>query len=182
MTPKDIALFAATVAVDGGAGVLHIVKNYTGDVMNFEMAAEMMSGPVERVLVNDDVAVEDALAAQPALRARLAGTEGAIVAQRRSAVRTYREKAPRTDTWCFVQPCDASPYLGTGDACGSGAQKILRDDTRDPFLTASPVPSFEHLAAPGLRTIGIDADSQDQAVVDAAPDAALDTPILWSTE
>jgi dihydroxyacetone kinase-like protein len=54
----------ATKAVNGGAGVIHIVKNYTGDVMNFEMAAEMGKGEdieVETVLTNDDVAVEDSL-------------------------------------------------------------------------------------------------------------------------
>jgi dihydroxyacetone kinase-like protein len=54
----------ATKAVDGGAGVLHIVKNYTGDVMNFDMAAELAKSEdveVESVLTNDDVAVEDSL-------------------------------------------------------------------------------------------------------------------------
>jgi dihydroxyacetone kinase-like protein len=55
---------AATSAVDGGAGVLHIVKNYTGDVMNFEMAAELCQArgiQVESVIINDDVAVRDSL-------------------------------------------------------------------------------------------------------------------------
>jgi dihydroxyacetone kinase-like protein len=50
---------AAAEAVDAGAGVLFVVKNYTGDVMNFEMAAEAIDGPNASVLVNDDVAVED---------------------------------------------------------------------------------------------------------------------------
>ncbi len=58
-SPTPDQMLAAAEAVDGGAGLLLIVKNYEGDVMNFEMAAEMMAGPVERVLVNDDVAVED---------------------------------------------------------------------------------------------------------------------------
>ena len=40
-SPTPDQMFEATKAVDGGAGVLHIVKNYTGDVMNFEMAADM---------------------------------------------------------------------------------------------------------------------------------------------
>jgi dihydroxyacetone kinase-like protein len=50
--------------VDGGAGVLHIVKNYTGDVMNFEMAAELAQGEginVASVTIDDDVAVRDSL-------------------------------------------------------------------------------------------------------------------------
>ena len=59
-TPDQIE--AAIRAVDGGAGVLTIVKNYTGDVMNFEMALELLEDDaieVRSVLVNDDVAVED---------------------------------------------------------------------------------------------------------------------------
>jgi dihydroxyacetone kinase-like protein len=58
-TPDQMAEAAAEV--DTGAGVLYIVKNYEGDVMNFEMAGEMASGAVARVVVNDDVAVEDSL-------------------------------------------------------------------------------------------------------------------------
>jgi phosphoenolpyruvate---glycerone phosphotransferase subunit DhaK len=63
-SPTPDQMMAATKAVDGGAGVLHIVKNYTGDVMNFDMAAELAKGEdteVESVLINDDVAVEDSL-------------------------------------------------------------------------------------------------------------------------
>jgi phosphoenolpyruvate---glycerone phosphotransferase subunit DhaK len=56
-------MLAATKLVDGGAGVLHVVKNYTGDVMNFEMAAEMAAAEtgarVVSVVTDDDVAVED---------------------------------------------------------------------------------------------------------------------------
>ena len=61
-SPVPDQMLAATKAVDGGAGVLHIVKNYTGDVLNFETAAELadMEGiTVKAVVVNDDVAVED---------------------------------------------------------------------------------------------------------------------------
>jgi dihydroxyacetone kinase-like protein len=57
-------MLAATKAVDGGAGVVHIVKNYTGDVMNFKMAAEDAADEgiaVESVLIDDDVAVQDSL-------------------------------------------------------------------------------------------------------------------------
>jgi phosphoenolpyruvate---glycerone phosphotransferase subunit DhaK len=64
-SPVPDQILAATNGVDGGAGVLHIVKNYTGDVMNFEMAAEMAAadGGVEVVAVvtDDDVAVKDSL-------------------------------------------------------------------------------------------------------------------------
>lgn len=63
-SPTPDQVFEAIKAVDGGQGVLLIIKNYTGDVMNFEMAAEMaeMEGiKVEKVIVNDDVAVEGSL-------------------------------------------------------------------------------------------------------------------------
>ena len=63
-SPSPDQMEAATRAVDGGAGVLHIVKNYTGDVMNFEMAAELCQAggiQVESVVINDDVAVQDSL-------------------------------------------------------------------------------------------------------------------------
>ncbi len=58
-SPTPDQMLAAAEAVDAGAGVLFIVKNYEGDVMNFEMAAEMAPGATARVLTNDDVAVEN---------------------------------------------------------------------------------------------------------------------------
>jgi dihydroxyacetone kinase-like protein len=61
-SPVPDQMLEATKNVDGGAGVLHIVKNYTGDVMNFEMAAELADAEgitVESVLIDDDVAVQD---------------------------------------------------------------------------------------------------------------------------
>jgi dihydroxyacetone kinase-like protein len=63
-SPVPDQILAATRAVDGGAGVLYIVKNYSGDVMNFEMAAELAAAEgirVETVVTNDDVAVKDSL-------------------------------------------------------------------------------------------------------------------------
>nr|BBH91339.1 dihydroxyacetone kinase subunit DhaK [Thermosporothrix sp. COM3] len=61
-SPVPDQMLAATKAVNGGAGVLHIVKNYTGDVLNFEMAAELAQAEgieVASVVTNDDVAVQD---------------------------------------------------------------------------------------------------------------------------
>jgi dihydroxyacetone kinase-like protein len=63
-SPVPDQMLEATKAVNGGAGVLHIVKNYTGDVLNFQMAAELASDEdieVVSVVVNDDVAVQDSL-------------------------------------------------------------------------------------------------------------------------
>src|SRR5947207_15127309 len=61
-SPVPDQMMAATKEVDAGAGVLHIVKNYTGDVMNFEMAAEMAAEEagvkVETIVTDDDVAAQ----------------------------------------------------------------------------------------------------------------------------
>lgn len=58
-SPTPDQMVEAATAVDTGAGVLFIVKNYEGDVMNFEMATEMAGRQIETVITNDDVAVED---------------------------------------------------------------------------------------------------------------------------
>ena len=63
-SPVPDQMLIATRAVNGGAGVLHVVKNYTGDVLNFEMAAELAEADgieVASVVTNDDVAVQDSL-------------------------------------------------------------------------------------------------------------------------
>src|SRR4051812_37729596 len=61
-SPTPDQMLECTKAVDGGAGVLHVVKNYTGDVLNFEMAADLAKEEgieVASVITNDDVAVQD---------------------------------------------------------------------------------------------------------------------------
>jgi dihydroxyacetone kinase-like protein len=63
-SPVPDQMLAATKAVDGGAGVIHIVKNYTGDVLNFKMAADEAEEEgikVEAIVIDDDVAVQDSL-------------------------------------------------------------------------------------------------------------------------
>jgi phosphoenolpyruvate---glycerone phosphotransferase subunit DhaK len=64
-SPVPDQMLEATKGVDGGAGVLHIVKNYTGDVMNFDMAAELAAAEtgveVATIVTADDVAVQDSL-------------------------------------------------------------------------------------------------------------------------
>jgi dihydroxyacetone kinase-like protein len=57
-SPTPDQMMAAAAASDTGAGVLYIVKNYEGDVMNFAMAAEMAEGAVDSLITDDDVAVE----------------------------------------------------------------------------------------------------------------------------
>ena len=59
-SPTPEQMLEATKAVNGGAGVFYVVKNYTGDVLNFEMARELAEGiDTDYVVTNDDVAVED---------------------------------------------------------------------------------------------------------------------------
>ena len=60
-SPTPDQMIAAAEAVDTGAGVLFIVKNYEGDVMNFDMAREMAGRDIETVITDDDVAVENSL-------------------------------------------------------------------------------------------------------------------------
>jgi phosphoenolpyruvate---glycerone phosphotransferase subunit DhaK len=63
-SPTPDQMLEATKAVNGGAGVVHIVKNYTGDIMNFEMAADLAKAEgieIESVVIDDDVAVKDSL-------------------------------------------------------------------------------------------------------------------------
>jgi dihydroxyacetone kinase-like protein len=63
-SPTPDQMYECAKAVDGGEGVLFIVKNYTGDVMNFEMAAEMAAAEgimVQNILIDDDAAVKDSL-------------------------------------------------------------------------------------------------------------------------
>jgi dihydroxyacetone kinase-like protein len=74
-SPTPDQVLAAIKAVDGGAGVLLVVKNYTGDIMNFDMAAEMAAAEgieTASVVVNDDVAVENSTWTQG--RRGIAGT------------------------------------------------------------------------------------------------------------
>src|ERR1700730_5947478 len=63
-SPTPDQIYARTKRVDGGSGGVPIVKNYTGDIMNFEMAAELAQADgveVRSVIINDDVAVQDSL-------------------------------------------------------------------------------------------------------------------------
>ncbi|HSW43437.1 MAG TPA: dihydroxyacetone kinase subunit DhaK [Patescibacteria group bacterium] len=79
-SPVPDQMLAATKAVDGGAGVLHIVKNYTGDIMNFELAAEMARAEgieVTSVVIADDVAVKDSL-----YTAGRRGVGGTVIAEK----------------------------------------------------------------------------------------------------
>ena len=61
-SPTPDQMYEAGKAVEAGAGILNLVKNYTGDVMNFEMAADMLMADgikVQNLIIDDDVAVKE---------------------------------------------------------------------------------------------------------------------------
>ena len=92
-SPTPDPILEATKAADRGAGVLHIVKNYTGDVLNFETAAEladMEDIQVSTVIVNDDVAVEDSL--------YTAGRRGCRARRRPGGSHPHRHQGQRPDS------------------------------------------------------------------------------------
>lgn len=101
-SPTPDQVYEAIKAVDGGEGVLLVIKNYTGDIMNFEMAKEMaeMEGiKVESVVVNDDVAVENSL--YTAGRRGIAGTVfvhkiAGAMAQRGATLEEVKRVAQKT--------------------------------------------------------------------------------------
>src|SRR5256714_4532628 len=113
-SPVPDQMLAATKAVGGGAGVIHILKNYTGDVMNFKLAAEDAADEgidVESVLIDDDVAVQDSLytagrrgVGATVLLEKIAGA----AAQRGDDVQAVAGSAPR--------PPERARALGTAPA------------------------------------------------------------------
>src|SRR6202163_784009 len=105
-SPVPDQMLAATKAVDGGAGVVHIVKNYTGDVLNFKMAADDAADEgikVESIVIDDDVAVQDSLytagrrgVGATVLAEKIAGAaaeKGASLADVAATVRRVNERA-----------------------------------------------------------------------------------------
>lgn len=109
-SPVPDQLVEATKGVDGGAGVLYVVKNYTGDVLNFEMAAELSGDEgveVATVLVNDDVAVRDSSTR------RAAGAPGPRCSWRRSPARWRRpaRPSPRWRGWPGRSTSEAGPSV-----------------------------------------------------------------------
>lgn len=104
-SPSPDQMYEAAKAVDGGAGILFLVKNYTGDVMNFQMAADMLIGEgiaVEQVLINDDVAVKDSL-----YTAGRRGVGGTVLIEK--IVGAYAQAgAPLAEVKALAEHCNAN--------------------------------------------------------------------------
>ena len=140
-SPTPDQMLAATQAVDGGAGVLHIVKNYTGDVMNFEMAADLARDEgltVEQVVIDDDVAVKDSLytagrrgVGATVLAEKICGAaaeEGRPLAEVAGLCRTVNERSRSMGvalTSCTT-PMAGKPTFDLGDGRDGGRRRHPR--------------------------------------------------------
>ena len=174
-SPVPDQMLAATKAVNGGAGVLHVVKNYTGDVLNFQMAAELAADEgieVASVVVNDDVAVQDSLytAGRRGVGAtvfveKIAGAlaeEGADLATVTSVAAEVNERSRSFGialTSCTV-PAAGKPTFELGESeieLGIGIHG-------EPGRTRAPLAPARELAGVALDAIDVD--------------IALDAPLL----
>jgi dihydroxyacetone kinase-like protein len=166
-SPVPDQVLAATKAVSGGAGVLHIVKNYTGDVLNFQMAAELAGDEgieVASVVTNDDVAVQDSL--YTAGRRGVGGTvfvekiagalaeQGASLADVAAVAREVNERSRSFGialTSCTV-PAAGKPTFDLADSdieLGIGIHG-------EPGRTRAPLMEARDLAAAALDAINAD--------------------------
>jgi phosphoenolpyruvate---glycerone phosphotransferase subunit DhaK len=166
-SPVPDQILLATRAVNGGAGVLHIVKNYTGDVLNFQMAAELAEDEdieVASVIVNDDVAVEDSLytAGRRGVGAtvfveKIAGAlaeEGADLASVAAVAREVNERSRSFGV--ALSPC-ITPAAGKPTFELGGSEIELGIGIHgEPGRTRGPMRSVRELAAVALDAIGAD--------------------------
>ena len=166
-SPVPDQMLAATRAVSGGAGVLHIVKNYTGDVLNFQLAAELAGDDgieVTQVVVNDDVAVEDSLytagrrgTGATVFVEKIAGAlaeQGADLAATTSVAREVNERSRSFGV--ALSPC-------TVPAAGKPTFELGESDIElgvgihgEPGRTRAPLTDAASLAATALDAIRAD--------------------------
>jgi dihydroxyacetone kinase-like protein len=172
----------ATRKVDGGAGVLHIVKNYSGDVMNFEMAAELASeagSQVESVVIDDDVAVRDSLYTQgrrgvggTVLLEKLAGAkteEGAdlkaVTELSRDVIANVRSMGLAL-TSCIV-PAAGTPTFDLGDDEVEIGIGIHGEPGRERITMESADQLTDRLAGPVIDDLGLNQGEQVLAFVNS---------------
>ena len=165
-SPTPDQMLEATKAVNGGAGVLHIVKNYTGDVLNFEMAAEMaaMEGiEVASVVIDDDVAVQDSTwtagrrgVGATVLAEKICGAaaeEGKSLQDVAELCRKVNNQSRSTGmalTCCGTAPIftvrtgSSSVFIGGMRAAARCQQQQQQPQPKQQPLTLQPVKSFTH--------------------------------------
>ncbi|GAA1864364.1 dihydroxyacetone kinase subunit DhaK [Asanoa iriomotensis] len=175
-SPVPDQLLAATKAVNGGAGVLHIVKNYTGDVLNFQMAAELAGDDglqVESVLVNDDVAVENST-----YTAGRRGTGGTVfvekivgaAAERGADLATCaaigREVNDRSRSFGVALTANVIPATGSpGFELGDNEIEIGVGIHGEPGRARGPMSTAREVAAIALEAIHADMPLDDEVMV-----------------
>ena len=153
-SPVPDQMLLATKAVDGGAGVLHIVKNYTGDVLNFQMAAELAARREHRgrtrCVVNDDVAVQDSL--YTAGRRGTGATvfvekiAGALAEQRQATRSRSPTSAREVNERSAVVRCRAHRVHHTGRPASPASTCPTTRSSSASASTASPVASAARCA------------------------------------
>jgi dihydroxyacetone kinase-like protein len=169
-SPTPDQMLEATKASHGGAGALHIVKNYTGDVLNFEMAADLAKEEgidVEAVVINDDVAVEDStytagrrgvgatvLAEKICGAAAEEGRSLADVAELCRKVNSSARSMGMALTSCTV-PSAGEPTFELGDDEMEIGIGIHGEPGRDRVDLAPAAEIVERLAAPILEDLGL---------------------------
>jgi phosphoenolpyruvate---glycerone phosphotransferase subunit DhaK len=181
-SPTPDQMLEATKAVDGGAGVLHIVKNYTGDVLNFEMAADLAKGEgieAEAVVVNDDVAVQDSLytAGRRGVGATVLAEKicGAAAEEGRSLkevaelcrkVNSQGRSMGMALTSCTV-PSAGEPTFQLGDDEMEIGIGIHGEPGRERVSLAPAAEITERLATPVIDDLGLDDGSEVLAFVNS---------------
>src|SRR6266496_10233 len=179
-SPVPDQMLAATRAVSGGAGVLHVVKNYTGDVLNFEMAAELAEAEgieVASVVTNDDVAVQDSLytagrrgVGVTVLLEKIVGglaQTGAPLNQVAALARKVNEQGRSMGmalTSCTV-PAAGKPTFDLGEDEMEIGIGIHGEPGRSRVKLASAAEIVEMLAAPIMEDLGLKAGEQVLAMV-----------------
>jgi len=166
-SPVPDQMLLATKAVNGGAGVLHIVKNYTGDVLNFQMAAELADDEdieVASVIVNDDVAVEDSLytagrrgVGATVFMEKIAGALAEQGAGLASVAAVAREVNERSRSFGVALSSCATPAAGKPTfELGDSEIELGIGIHGEPGRTRGPMRSARELAAIALDAIGAD--------------------------
>jgi dihydroxyacetone kinase-like protein len=166
-SPVPDQVLAATKAASGGAGVLHVVKNYTGDVLNFQMAAELAQDEgidVAAVIVNDDVAVEDSVytagrrgTGATVFVEKIAGALAEQGASLAAVAAVAREVNARSRSFGIaLRPC-ATPAAGKPTfELGEGEVELGIGIHGEPGRVRGPLRPARELAALGLDAIGAD--------------------------
>ena len=166
-SPVPDQILAATQAVDGGAGVLYVVKNYTGDVLNFQMAAELAADAgveVATVIVDDDVAVErgTATAGRRGTGAtvfveKIAGAAAERGADLASVAEVAREVNARSRSFgVALTPCTVPAVGKPGFELGEGESELGIGIHGEPGRHRGPLAPARQIAEAALEAIHAD--------------------------